>query len=83
MLLLRAMNPQVVAMDEISRPEDMRAVEEIALCGVRLLASVHAGDREELLRRELGRRLVEKRVFHDLVLVSGQGSRRRYRVERL
>ena len=83
MLLLRAMNPQIIAMDEISKPSDMRAVEEIAGCGVRLLASIHAGDRQELQGRELGRRLLEKRIFRSLVVISGQGSRRRYRVERL
>ena len=83
MLLLRGMNPQIIAMDEISSGADLRAADEIVGCGVKLLASLHARDREELSLRPGSRQLLDKRIFRRLVVVSGVGNARRYRVESL
>ena len=81
-ILLRGMNPQVIAMDEIGREEDVLAVEQAAGCGVELLASVHASCREELQRRALYRRLLESGIFRWLVTISGSGGARCYTVTR-
>ena len=37
-LLLRSMNPQVIAMDEVTSPEDVAALSVIAHCGTAVLA---------------------------------------------
>ena len=49
--LLRAMNPQIIAVDEITVREDLKAISLAAGCGVRLLATIHAADVKELLRQ--------------------------------
>ncbi len=83
MLLLRAMNPQVLAVDEITAPADVEALREAAGCGVELLATAHAGRREDLERRPVYRALMEERIFRRLALIRREGGKRVYTVEEL
>ena len=39
LLLLRSMNPQVIAVDELGSPEEMAAVETVANAGVKLICT--------------------------------------------
>ena len=57
LMLLRGMNPQWLAVDEITQPEDLAAIRQAGGCGVRLLATIHAGSVEELENRPLCREL--------------------------
>ena len=82
-LVLRAMNPQVIAVDEITVPEDVKAMSLAAGCGVRLLATIHAADVAELLEKPLYRRLLEDRVFRMAVRIVRTDGRRAYEVEEL
>ena len=81
MLLLRAMNPQVLAVDEITAPEDVAALVSAAGCGVTLLATAHGAGREDLSRRKLYRGLLEEGVFRRLVRIRREAGRRIYEVE--
>ena len=83
MLLLRAMNPQVLAVDEITAPEDVRALIAAAGCGVTLLATAHGEGRAGLERRPLYRPLLEEGLFRFLVRIRREGERRVYTVEEL
>ena len=83
MLLLRAMNPQVLAVDEITAPEDVRALALAAGCGVTLLATAHAGGREDLARRPLYRPLLEEGLFRRMVQIRRVAGKREYTVEEL
>ena len=82
-LVLRAMNPQVIAVDEITVPEDVKAMSLAAGCGVRLLATIHAADVAELLEKPLYRRLLEDRVFRMAVRITRADGGRAYEVEEL
>ena len=83
MMLLRAMNPQILAADEITAPEDVQALMTAAGCGTALLATAHGWSREDLARRPLYRALMEARMFRRLVLIHAEGEVRRYEVEEL
>lgn len=83
MLLLRAMNPQVLAVDEITAPEDAAALRTAAGCGVTLLATAHGDGREDLERRPLYRALMEAGIFQKLLLIRREGSGRSYQIEEL
>ena len=78
--LLRAMNPQCIAMDEITAGEDVAAVEQIASCGVLLLATAHGSSVCALRSRPLYRRLLELEVFRACVCITGRGAERKYEV---
>ena len=81
-MLLLAMNPQVIAVDEITAPEDIRAMTVAANCGVAFLATVHGRDLDELRRRKLCRELLDTELFHQFIVLEGRGSARTSRVER-
>ena len=84
MLLLRSMNPQVLAADEITAPEDVAAVSMAANCGVSVLATAHGGDLEELRRRPLYRSLLHQAVFQRVILIQcEEDGSRSYRMEGL
>lgn len=80
-MLLRAMNPQVIAMDEIADEEQARALLLAANCGVALLASVHGERIGDAGGRPVCRPLMEARVFRRCVTVSCRDGVRRYRAE--
>ncbi len=83
MMLLRAMNPQIIAMDEISSPEDVEAAETASGCGVRLIATAHAADKSELYRRPVYKRLLELGVFKNTVVIENRCGKRSYSYEEL
>ncbi|WP_295581944.1 stage III sporulation protein AA [uncultured Oscillibacter sp.] len=82
-IVLRAMNPQIIAVDEITCREDLGAIAQAAGCGVRLLATIHAADTAELLQKPLYRRLLEDRVFRLAVRILRTEEGRAYQVEEL
>lgn len=82
-MLLRAANPQVIAVDEITVQEDLGAMVGAAHCGVALLATVHAASPEELGSKPLFRELLETGVFSQAVTISAAAGGRAYEVTAL
>lgn len=81
MMLLRAMGPQVLAVDEITAQEDVEAMMTAVGCGVTLLATAHGQDKRDLERRSLYRPLLQEHIFKRLVYIEGGERDRSYRVE--
>ena len=82
-MVLRAMNPQVIAVDEITAAEDIAAMAYAANCGAALLATMHASGLDELRQKPLWPLLRDSGVFRRAVVIEGMGEERRYRVEEL
>jgi len=80
-MVLRAMSPQVIAVDEIACGADVDTMCAAANCGVALLATIHARDVPELTRKPLWRALLAAEVFERAVVIAIEGGARRYRVE--
>ena len=82
-IVLRAMNPQIIAVDEITVREDLTAISMAAGCGAGLLATVHAAGVTELLCKPLYRELLEHQVFRLAVRILREENGRAYALEEL
>lgn len=82
-ILIRGMNPQAAAVDELGGVEDVQAAAEAAGCGVAVLATAHGAGLDDLSRRPACRELLELGVFRRLVVLERLGGERRARVEAL
>jgi len=82
-MVLRAMNPEIIAVDEITVAGDLEAMARAVGCGVGLLATIHAGSVQELMEKPLYRQLLEMRVFARAIRIERAEGQRRYVVEEL
>lgn len=66
---MRTMGPECIAVDEITDPEDARALLFTAWCGVKLLATAHASAMGDFLTRPVYRELVKNHIFDKIVIL--------------
>jgi stage III sporulation protein AA len=69
MMLLRSMGPEVIVTDEIGRPEDIAAIEEVIHAGVTVVATAHGSSLAELRARPGLRRLLDEQVFERALIL--------------
>jgi stage III sporulation protein AA len=69
LMLLRSMSPRVVATDEIGRPEDAEAIEDLLNAGVSVITTVHGSSLADLKRRPVLRKLMDAQVFERIILL--------------
>lgn len=82
-MLLRAMNPQIIAVDEITQEKDLRAMSMAVGCGVGLLATVHGTDLTDLERKPLYRSLLRQKTFDKVIFIRYTAGERSYEIEDL
>lgn len=66
---LKVMSPKIIAVDELGSEEDCLAVEQCMNCGVKILATAHAGSIEEIKARKHIWNLCKERIFEKIVLL--------------
>jgi len=81
--MLRSMNPQIIAMDEISKAEDIEALFDITGCGVHVFATAHGSGIQDMMNRSLYRKLFSKGIFQNLITISLADGKRKYSLERI
>ena len=69
LMMLRTMCPQWLVVDEITRPEDIDAIEQVAYCGVHIAATAHASSSGDLHRRGLYRKLIQGGFFSTAIVI--------------
>ena len=68
-MLIRSMSPAVVAVDELGKEEDFKAVESVIHCGCKLIATAHGNSLEDVLNQPFFYKLVQERVFERYILL--------------
>lgn len=69
MMLIRAMSPVVVAVDELGDYEDIHAIEMTLHSGCKLLATVHGSSVDDIQKKPLLERLMKEHVFERYLLL--------------
>ena len=81
-MLLKTMSPALLALDEITAPEDAKAVSLCTHCGTAVIACAHAAGLDDLRQRPIYRELLALGAFHQAVIIEKQDGQRVYRMER-
>lgn len=68
-MLLKTMGPEIIAVDEITSDADCQGLLNVANCGVRLLATAHAGSLKEFQAREIYRPLLANHLFDHVIVL--------------
>jgi len=74
MLLIRAMAPRVIAMDEIGGEADAEALSEALRCGATVLATAHGKNAEDIRKRQGMEALFEHGALDAWVQLRGIGT---------
>lgn len=80
MMVLRTMGPTTIGVDEITAQVDCEALAYAGWCGVRLLATIHAANLDELQKKPLYKPLLEGQLFDHFLVLDRE---KRFREERM
>jgi stage III sporulation protein AA len=81
--MIRSMSPEVLVTDEIGSDSDAEAALLASASGVAVLASAHARDEKEAMRKPCIRKLAESGCFDKLLVLRRNGENADIRVTRL
>ncbi|RWR15094.1 stage III sporulation protein AA [Siminovitchia fortis] len=70
MMMIRALSPDVLIVDEIGRREDKEAIMEAVNAGITLMMTTHGNGLEEIIKRPLLREIIEQQVFQRFIELS-------------
>lgn len=73
-MLIRTMNPNWVAVDEITAEADAKAILYAGWCGVSILATAHAGSVQDLINRPVYKPLLNSGIFENLIVMQSDKS---------
>ena len=63
------MGPDIIAVDEITSSKDCESMLLAGWCGVRLIATAHAGSMKELYSRPVYKPILENRLFDSVIVL--------------
>ncbi|MCL2873873.1 MAG: stage III sporulation protein AA [Defluviitaleaceae bacterium] len=73
LMLLRAMSPKVIAVDEIGKHEDVHAIDDIINAGVTIICTVHGKSLEDIRKKPVLSEIIEKGIFKRFIVLKKPG----------
>lgn len=74
MMAVRAMGPDIVAVDEIGSIEDVQAIRTVLRCGCRIIATVHGETMADIKQKPALGMLLKEQVFERYILLGRKDS---------
>lgn len=71
MMMIRAMSPEIIAVDEIGGSDDIAAIEDALRAGIKVLATVHGSGYDDIKNRRNLRELISEGIFHRYIVLDG------------
>ncbi|MFR6065652.1 MAG: hypothetical protein ACLUH5_06390 [Eubacterium sp.] len=69
-IAVRTLSPDLIVCDEISSTSELSAIKDGFLSGCSFAVSVHAGNKEQLLNKNIVKRLIETKEFKYIVMLN-------------
>lgn len=69
MMAIRALSPEIIAVDEIGSIDDINAINEALKAGIRLIATIHGDGMEDIENRNNLKGLIEDRIFKRFIIL--------------
>ena len=67
---IRCMNPSWIAVDEITATEDCQAFTYAGWCGIDLIATAHAGSKDDLFTRPIYSEIIKSGLIKNLIILN-------------
>lgn len=75
LLLIRAMAPRILAVDELGTKEDVQALNQAALSGIGIMATIHGEGIEDIKHKVFLQELLKKRIFKRYIVLGKENGR--------
>ncbi len=72
LMMLRSMNPKVIAVDEIGSREDIDVISYVINCGCGIIATVHGYSIDDIRTKPVLRKLVDEKAFERYIVLGNK-----------
>ena len=82
-MLIRSMSPRVVAADEIGTREDILAIQEAVLSGVKGIFTIHGSEKSEIEKNKEIKKLLDNRIIEKIIVLKKSNIGRNIKMEEI
>lgn len=69
---IKAMSPEIIVCDEVGSDFDLQAINACVGAGVELIATAHGGNLEEIMKRDIIKKILMTGAFNNIVILKGK-----------